>query len=151
MIKNVMLKLGIGIFLLSLVNCGTQSKEMHQKIEFELIESQSQGGYKLDENIVISNSIDLKLLYTKLNLSRKPGLPIPDVDFEKESIIAVFMGEKLTGGYAISIESISKVSKSSIEVKIKETNPGDMATMAITSPFAIYKVSISNAKTTFIK
>lgn len=151
MMKKIIFKLGIVVFTITLLSCGAKKQEMEKEVSFEVIESQSQGGYKVGQYQTITNPLDLKSLYTQLNLSRKPGLPLPEVDFESESIIALFMGEKMSGGYGIKIKSIRRISTSKIEIQIEETEPGDMASMAITSPFSIYKVSIPNVKTNFIK
>ena len=151
MMKKIIFKLGIAILSITLMSCGAQKQEMEKEVTYELIESQSQGGYKVGQYQTITNTFDLKSLYTQLNLSRKPGLTLPEVDFESESIVALFMGEKMSGGYGIEIKSIKRINTSKIEIQIEETEPGDMATMAITSPFAIYKVSIPNAKTSFSK
>lgn len=149
--KKIILNLGIALLTITLLSCGAKKQKMEKEISYELIESQSQGGYKVGQYQTITNPLDLKSLYMELNLSKKPGLPVPEVDFESESIVALFMGEKMSGGYDIKIKSIKRISTTKIEIQIEETSPNDMATMAITSPFAIYKVSIPNAKTNFMK
>ncbi|MCK5814358.1 MAG: protease complex subunit PrcB family protein [Flavobacteriaceae bacterium] len=148
---KLFLRIGFLILMINIISCRAQKQEIEKEVLCELIEVQSYGGYKLGQYQTITNQFDLKSLYTQLNLTRKPGLPIPEVDFESESIIALFMGEKMTGGYGIKIKSTRRISTSEIEIQIEETKPADMVTMAITSSFSIYKVSIPNAKTSFSK
>lgn len=125
-------------------SCATQNKNLKKEVQLDLIESHSQGGFKTEQYNIVTNPIELQSLYTQLNLSRKPGLPLPNVDFNNESLIAIFMGQKMSGGFSIKIDSIKRINKTRVEIKLKETNPKDMASMAITSPFVIYKVSIPN-------
>ena len=148
---KLFLHFGFLIYLISFISCGAQKQEIEKEVTYELIESQSHGGYRNGQFQTIANQLDLKSLYTHLNLSRKPGLSLPEVNFETESIIALFMGEKMSGGYVIKIKSIQRINTNKIEIQIEETKPGDIATMAITSPFSIYKISIPNAKTSFSK
>ena len=49
-------------------------------------------------------------------------LKLPKVDFEKQVVLAVFMGEKNTGGYRIQIRGMKDTGKK-IEVSVKTTSP----------------------------
>lgn len=144
MMKYFIKFLSITLILVTITSCAIQNKNSNKEIKLELIESHSHGGFKSEQYHTVTNHIELKQLYTQLNLSRKPGLPIPEVNFETESIIAFFMGQKMSGGFSIKIDSIKQINKTNVEIKLKETEPKDMATMAITSPFVVYKVSVPN-------
>ena len=63
---------------------------------------------------------------------------LPEIDFEEEMVIAVFMGEKPTGGYSIEIDSIYEY-PDRIVVNVVETepDPDDMTTQALTYPYHI--------------
>jgi len=63
---------------------------------------------------------------------------LPEIDFEDNMVIAVFMGERPTGGYGIEIESIDAYA-GSITVNVVETEPGpdDLTTQALTYPYHI--------------
>ena len=124
---------------------------MDKAIKLELIEAHSNGGYKTEQYHTVTNPIELQSLYTQLNLSRKPGLPIPDVNFESESIIAFFMGQKMSGGFSIKIDAIKRINKTKVEIRLIETEPEDMASMAITSPYVVYKVSVPNIEVSIQK
>lgn len=73
---------------------------------------------------------------THKRVTPKPELP--KVDFEKEMVLAVFMGERRTGGYEIGISKV-EASKKGLEVYVKEISPpeGSDVTMAITAPYFI--------------
>lgn len=43
---------------------------------------------------VIQDQKSLQKFYTKINMTRKPGLPVPMVDFSKDMLILVCLGEQ---------------------------------------------------------
>lgn len=67
--------------------------------------------------------------------------PAPKVDFEEETVLAVTMGRRSTGGYAIRfIEVRRKEDVVTAVLQIKSPGPEEMVTMALTSPFAIIAI-----------
>lgn len=80
------------------------------------------------------------------------SISLPKVDFTKEVVIAVFMGEQRTGGYAIGIEEINILKKEGeavVTVDVTKPNPQDMTTQALTQPFHIIKVQKPNIPVRF--
>ncbi len=86
------------------------------------------------------------------NLSSRefPPPSLPEVDFESQMVIAVFMGVKNSGGYATEITAI-KEGGDSIAVFVEETSPGPncAVTLALTSPFHIVKMKKSDKAVEF--
>jgi len=129
-----MLRYIIGLLVLVsilMAGCG----ERKEKIEFEVV---SQGFYSpLAEKYydVIGNESKF------LKFVKKTGVSIEPPDFSKETLIAVFMGEKRTGGYKIEV---SKIEREGGEVVVYVDNivPSKtcIVTQQITSPFQIVKV-----------
>ena len=71
-----------------------------------------------------------------------PTPPMPPVDFESSMVVAVFMGECMSGGHAVQIDEVVTVPEhddqpAGVVVRVTESSPGpdELATMAITSPF----------------
>lgn len=64
-----------------------------------------------------------------------------EIDFKSHIVIAVYMGERVTGGYHIEITSIEE-SGVFRWVNIRETNPSptDLVTMALTQPYHLVKI-----------
>lgn len=60
---------------------------------------------------------------------------LPRINFKNEMVVAVFLGEQRTGGYAIEINKILEM-KNNIQVYITLTKPkaGDERTMMINQP-----------------
>lgn len=82
------------------------------------------------------------------NLDQMPRIPV--VDFTKNSVIAVFIGERPNGGFMVTIDSIIEGSKN-ITVNVTETTPGPkcMTTQALTRPFSLVKIPKTEKKPVF--
>lgn len=124
----------------------------NQGVKFEMLIASSIGGYLTPQIKVIKEQESLLDTYSQLNKYRKPAFSIPTINFEKETIVAVFMGQKNTGGYSVSIVDIVDKGEK-IVVKVKETKPNEneMVTMAITQPFCIVKVDNAAKEMVFVK
>ena len=114
----------------------------YAQVYFETLVEDQIGGYDKVQSLVISDRKSLLEVYGYVNRGRKPGFSIPSIDFSEETVIAVFMGEKTSGGYAVSVESVKEEGEQVI-IQIKEIKPGpkDMVTMAITQPFCFVKIN----------
>jgi len=150
----------VSIVLIIFLSCSSsKNKENTLKnsnesaqVLFEILVENETGGFVKEEIRVIRDHTSLLAIYGYVNRVRKPGFSIPKIDFSKETVIAVFMGEKTTGGFAITIENVKEENEKLI-VKIKETKPGpeDMVTMAITQPFCFVKISSVGKEFVFLK
>lgn len=128
--------LPIKLFLLLsafiLTSCGlTRSSK---EISYQVLTESSYQGKKQESFEVIDNHNDLNKLYATINDEL-----VPKIDFAKSRVIALFMGEKNTGGYAIGIEEI-RAEGNKIIVKVKKSYPDGMATMAFSQPYMIAKI-----------
>jgi len=123
------------IFLCSIVvvslSCATKSKP----ISYQVLAQGDYNGKKMQNYQVIDNHEELNKLYNQI----KDDL-IPNVDFAKSRVIALYLGEKNTGGYSIGIENIRK-ENGKIIVKIKKTYPQGAVTMAFTQPYLVAKIN----------
>jgi len=124
------------------MNTSMDKSYEYTQVSFETLVEGQMGGHVKEEIRVISDRKSLLEIYGYVNRIRKPGFSIPKIDFSKETVIAVFMGEKTTGGFSVAIENVKEENKKLI-VKIKETKPGpkDMVTMVITQPFCFAKIN----------
>jgi hypothetical protein len=69
---------------------------------------------------------------------------VPKVDWSKEMVLAVFMGERSTGGYFVQIRGArEQAGKLAAEVEYGMPKPGGFVTEAFTAPFHIVAVSKS--------
>ncbi|NNF20038.1 MAG: hypothetical protein HKN61_09685, partial [Flavobacteriaceae bacterium] len=71
----------------------SQSNSDQQAPELTLLMSDPYGGGEQQEILLIENQKALKAFFAKVNRSRKPGLPLPEVNFEKDMVIIYFSGQ----------------------------------------------------------
>ena len=65
----------------------------------------------------------------------------PEVDFSKETVLAVTIGMRSTGGHAVAFTGVD-YEGDTLVATLRYTSPGpdDMVTMALTAPYAIIAV-----------
>lgn len=100
-------------------------------IAFEVLKQETYGGRETESHQVIYNQAQLNDLYKELGWTN-----VPNVDFTKNNVVALFMGQKNSGGYSISVRKVSVDGDTTI-VYIKTTKPDGMTTMALTAPYSI--------------
>ena len=73
------------------------------------------------------------------------GIAAPEINLNEKKVIAVFQGQKPTGGYSVIIESITEY-QDYIEIGIKDIYPGlnCIVKQEITSPYTT--IAIKNSK-----
>ena len=95
------------------------------------------------KNYRIQSQEQLAELWTMIYGENAP--PLPTVDFTHEEILAVFSGQKNTGGYDISVKEV--VNKNGVRVVtiVHEVPGSDCATTgALTSPFVLVTVPVGS-------
>lgn len=83
----------------------------------------------------------------------KPAKPGAIIDFDQEMIVAVFAGEKPTGGYRIDIPAIEEDrARQQFTVRYRETRPpaGAMATQALTQPYHLVRLKKIEMAASFV-
>jgi hypothetical protein len=64
--------------------------------------------------------------------------PLPGADLERETLLAVFLGQKPTGGYGADVRGVT-LEGGDLFIDLVETSPapGAMVTQALTSPWLL--------------
>lgn len=118
---------------------------------FELnFETVSQGtGYPRYENhlyLIMENSEHWRDTWTSMV---QDSFPPPEIDFSTYTVVALFLGERPTGGFAISVEKVIDVGDK-IVIKVRELYPGRIyVTEALTWPHHIIKIERPQKPITF--
>ena len=70
-----------------------------------------------------------------------PDKPVPAVDFAREMVVGVFLGERPTPGYRVDVSSL-RVEGDALVVVYRETRPGRdrIAAQVLTSPYHLTAV-----------
>lgn len=139
------------VFLISAVysGCSTQGND-EKKLPMEIILDGTYSAVEDKREILLNNNEDFQKLMADVykNLDQMPRIPV--VDFNKNSVVAVFIGNRSNGGFMVAIDSITEGSKN-LTVNITETTPGKncMVTDAITRPFTLVKIPKTESKLVF--
>ncbi|NOY47416.1 MAG: protease complex subunit PrcB family protein [Chlorobi bacterium] len=132
------------ILLLSSCNAAHNkaSKQLIQEtIPFQILAQDTYGGYTDSKFLVIEDNKSLTEVFNLLNKSRSPELEIPAINLKKETVIALFLGEKTSGGYAITVKQVLvKSNKIYIVYNVESPKGGDIVTSVMTQPFSIIKI-----------
>ena len=126
------LKLGIVLLLCSSCSINVLNNlNTNMGITFEVLRQEVYGGREKESTEVVKSQSQLDKLYKELG-----GADAPKIDFEHNNVVALFMGQKNSGGYSISVRKIS-IDDNVATVTVKLTTPDGVATMALTAPYCI--------------
>jgi hypothetical protein len=80
-------------------------------------------------------------LWAELQKIVEPVPALPEVDFERQMVLAVFLGQRSSGGHSVRIESVKRDGDElAVSVSVRSPPPGGMVTMALTQPYDIVVV-----------
>ncbi len=114
------------LIVLNLLSCSVNTKQQNfqqKEIQYELILMLKENSVQTDQEIEIINNIqDFTKIYKQLNLTRFPGIPIPKIDFEENSILVI--NKKLSEDIEFTDIALDKIiqNKECIKVSTKLDN-----------------------------
>ena len=119
-----------------------------ERVSFKTIAKGLHSGIREPSQIAIRSQTEWQKLWRQHSSVGTAPAALPTVDFDKEIVAAVFLGEKPSGGYGVEISS-AEVADSSLTVFVKETSPkpGAMITQAINQPFHIVRIETAGVET----
>lgn len=129
------------------------NKEKIISVSFSTIDKGFRSGIKERKFVVIKTEKEWEEFWRLHKKTFLPEQQIPPVDFKQEMVIAVFSGEKRTGGYGIEIKRVEEnLEKSQLEVFFLETHlsPKSMVTQDLTQPCHIVKLKKVDVPLVFI-
>jgi hypothetical protein len=141
----------VAIFFV-LISCNGQKKAAINEVKvvkselgnhLELIMQEEQGGLDADEILVIRDAKRLKSFFSKINRTRKPGLPVPDIDFAKDMVIIQCTGEE-------SLAMLSVLKETDTQVVLNAENRSKAKDVTSSGSFCIYKMA-STLKEVIVK
>jgi len=117
------------------------------RLFFQTISQRAMSGVTSPEEHVITDDKEWAGLWARIHSNEMPVPNMPQIRFDKESILGVFMGTKNTGGYGIEIKRVIDTGKKII-VLVEQISPpeGAMVTMAITQPYHVVKIENPEGK-----
>ncbi|HWI61717.1 MAG TPA: protease complex subunit PrcB family protein [Symbiobacteriaceae bacterium] len=72
----------------------------------------------------------------------RPSVALPEVDWTREAVLVLDMGEQRTGGYRIAVTGVARTPAGEVEVslEVQKPAPGSFVAQVITHPYAVARV-----------
>lgn len=100
------------------------------------------------ETLVVRDEATLRKFFSKINRTRKPGIPLPEVDFSKEMVIIYCAGLQ-SGGVVPSLTMLAETEAGMVMGLEQKKIKGDKVSTASISPFSVYKMPVTKKEITF--
>ena len=113
-----------------------------QQVAWEVLaQGQQAVGFDKPQYVLVQNQDQLTNLWYKAYGSKLDVPPVPTIDFSRETVLAVFDGQKPTGGYDLKVRGVS-VENGELYVDLVQQKPqeGQLTTQALTSPWMLIHV-----------
>ena len=117
------------------------SSKLSSPIPFQTVARGSRSGIRESLQAVARSQTEWETLWQKHVSSQSSPPSLPAVDFSNEIVVAIFLGEKPTGGHGVEIIGVDS-SDGAVTVSFAEKGPrpGDMQIQAFTQPFHIVRI-----------
>jgi len=101
--------------------------------------------------VVIRNRDEWVAFWGRHTRIRVPTPAPPPVDFSREMVVGIFLGEQSTGGYTIEITKVERVeSELRVHYRSRSPDPGAMRSQALTQPHHLIKLSRVGGPVVFV-
>lgn len=108
-------------------------------------------GYETPATLVIRDSSAWAAAWNTIQMGVEPQPALPAVDFAKEMLVLVAIGQQPNGGHGVVITSSTYDSAGAVVVRAEHNAPGDncMTSMALVQPVDLARVPQSDAAVRF--
>lgn len=104
------------------------------KLPFTVVEQGNHSSFTLAKQLILTDAAAWESLYA-IHKPAERSRP-PAINFNSHMVLAIFIGEQYTGGYAVTIASLEQQpNKLLVHFVITAPKPGQTTTMALTQPF----------------
>lgn len=148
--KMRLVLIGIVVIFLS---CKGQKKTTSQRVSTDtnsiitLVLQDNYSGSEQSEIIIIKDYKTLKGFFSKVNRVRKPGLPIPEIDFSNDMVIVLCSGIQNDG--SLPNLSLLEETEEKMIFNTRQKVDSDESVTASISPFCIYKMPLTSKEMVF--
>lgn len=126
--------------------------ERGERVAFEVIAQGSQADLVQEaKTVVVTQEEQWVALWKEIHGATLPRPEVPSIDFGQKRLLAVFLGQRPTGGHGVSIEQVTTSSSGGLEVlyEVEAPDEGSMVTMALTAPYVVVAVPAGDGPVTF--
>ena len=89
--------------------------------------------------LLVANPTELSTLSGEF---ARPAVALPGVDWSREAVLVIDMGEQRTAGYSVSVVNVARSGTGDVELKleVRRPGPGSFVAQVITHPHAVARV-----------
>lgn len=112
------------------------------RLLFDVVAQGSQGAAPPSDTFtVLASEDDLRSFWNAVQAGSLTPAPLPELRFGRETVLAIRLSERPTGGYGIEIANVEKDGDDLfVDVRLREPAEGAIVTQALTSPWALVRV-----------
>lgn len=127
------------LLLIFLTACSNTPDSDRQFIQFNIIERGQTSGITFQKFFAIHSAEEFNDFWTIH--SQPTRAPMPKIDFKQDMVIAVFYGQRQTGGHDIFIHDIEELeTELVVHVRAIDPKPGSNLIMMISQPHMIVRI-----------
>lgn len=94
-----------------------------------------------DRFVRIADADELRAFWNAVHGGSFSPPPVPDADFDRETLLGVRLSERSTGGYGIDIDSVAREGDELyVDVRLTEPAEDAVTTQALTTPWVLVRV-----------
>lgn len=98
-------------------------------------------GFRSATYQLVTNQAQLLDLWNRAHQSLLTVPPTPRIDFQRETVVALFMGAQSTGGYSVTVDQVTDENRELyLDVRFGSPEPGAITTQALTGPWLMVRV-----------
>lgn len=125
---------------------------IESEIQFETIEKKISPNINEKGNYVVKNTAEWSALWNKIYFRAIIKPELPEIDFDKYTVVAVFNGLETSGGHDIEITKVGE-KDDVVRVFVKKTSPGSgcATSQSFSNPYHIVGFAKSDKKVQFVE
>lgn len=113
-----------------------------EELTWEVVARGSQAvGFQGASYQLVTSRDELIALWQRAYGSQLTVPPLPELDYRRETVVALFLGSKPTGGYGVDVvDARDEGGELYLDLRLTEPGPGTITTQALTSPWLVLRV-----------
>ncbi len=140
----------VASLLLLLASC-TACAAVAGTVPFSTLAKGLASGVGQPTQIVVRSQNDWAALWSRHMRTQIAPPPPPPVDFSRDMVAALFMGERPIAGYAIEVTRVERTDAGlSVHYRTTRPDPSAMQAQALTQPFHLVELPRTDAPVTFV-
>lgn len=114
-----------------------------QPLPFARIATEGYSGIAEPLRLAVRDQAEWERIWARIYAIASPPPPIPAIDFARDTVLVVAMGERMSGGFGISVDEIRIVGgRLQVAVRLDCPPPGLMASMAVSEPVQAVRIEV---------